>query len=185
LPRIFISTENIDGESEFDFPESQELWDVEHDLDRREFDKALAALKEMESSRNLRRPFWPTKLHARLMTLSVRVRRVAAEEEQDRSKREAMGALALTWADRVLSVLPENAEGLWYLDYHQFWLVRLQCLYARATGLTLRVTPDAPGQISRSTWRRPSSTASCSRSTPGWHAKETAVIRTLRVRIPA
>jgi hypothetical protein len=184
LPRIFISTENIDGKSEFDLPESQKLWDVERDLDRRQFDKALAALKDIESSRNLRRPFWPTKLHARLITLSVRVRRVAAEEEQDRSKREAMAASALTWADRVLSVLPENAESLWYLDYHQFWLVRLQCLYARATGLALRAAPDAPGANIALDLAQAELDRFLLPVNPGWHASETAVVKKLRVRIP-
>jgi hypothetical protein len=184
LPRVFVSAENVDGKSESDFPESQKLWDIAHDLDRREFDKALAGLKEMESSRNLRRPFWPTKLHAQLMTLAVRVRFIAAQEEQDRGRRETMAASALAWADRVLSVLPENAESLWYLDYHQFWLVRLQCLYARATGLSLRAAPDAPGANIALDLAQAELDRFLLAVNPGWHAKESAVIRTLRVRIP-
>ena len=114
-------------------------------LHERRFAEALAELDEMVASRNLRRPLLPLELHARLMTLPVRVRRIAAEEEQDRGRREAMAEAALTWADRVLSVLPENAEACWYLDYHRLWLVRLECLYARATGLTLRAIPDPAG----------------------------------------
>jgi hypothetical protein len=185
LPRVFISTENIDGKNEFDLGASQRLWDVEHDLERRQFDKALAALDEMAASINLRRPFWPTKLHAHLMTLSVKVRRIAAEEEQDRSRREAMAAAALTWADRMLSVLPENAESLWYLDYHQFWLVRLECLYVRATGLSLRAAPDAPGANIALDLAQAELDRFLLPVNPSWHASETAVVKKLRVRIPA
>jgi hypothetical protein len=95
------------------------------------------------SSVNLRRPLMPIKLHANLMTLALKVRRVAAEEEQDRSRREAMADAALKWTDRVLGVLPSNPEACWHLDYHQSWLVRLQCLYAGATDFALRAVPDA------------------------------------------
>ena len=118
------------------------------------------------------------------MTLAVRVRFIAAQEERDRGRRETMAASALAWADRVLSVLPENAESLWYLDYHQFWLVRLQCLYARATGLSLRAAPDAPGANIALDLAQAELDRFLLAVNPGWHAKESTVIRTLRVRIP-
>ena len=63
------------------------------------------------SSVNLRRPLMPIKLHAKLMTLAVKVRRVAAQEEQDRGRRQAMAEAALTWADRVPSVLPNSPQA--------------------------------------------------------------------------
>ena len=135
LPRAFISTENIDGKGESDFPQADRLWKIDRDITNRRFSEAIPALDEMVEPINLRRPFLPTRLHARLMTLCVRARRIAAEEEQDRGRRQAMAEAALGWADRVLSVLPQNPEGCWYLDTHQLWLVRLECLYARATGL--------------------------------------------------
>jgi hypothetical protein len=62
------------------------------------------------SSVNLRRPLMPIKLHAKLMTLAGKVRRVAAQEEQDRGRRQAMAEAALAWADRVPSVLPSKSR---------------------------------------------------------------------------
>jgi hypothetical protein len=107
----------------------------------------------------------------------VRVRRIAAEEEQDRGRREAMAEAALTWADRVLSVLPENAEAL-------LWLVRLQCLYARATGLTLRTSPDAAGARAALDLAQAELDRFLLPVNPHWHANESAVVRQLRVRVP-
>jgi len=79
--------------------------------------------------------------------------------------------------------LPQNAEGPWYLDGHEFWLVRLQCLYARHR---LRAAHRARcGRGPRSIRRRPSSTASSSPSMRIGTARRVAVVNTLRVRIPA
>jgi hypothetical protein len=185
LPRLFITTSNVDDKSEGNYPETEKLSAVEKDMRQRRFDDAIAVLDDMVASLNLRRPLLPLKLHARLLTLPVQARRMAAEEEQDRARREAMAAAALKWADRVLSALPTNAESLWYLDYHVFWLVRLQCLYARATGHALRAAPDAAaanaaldlaqGELDR--FLRPVN--------PHWHGNESAVVRNLRLRIPA
>ncbi|WP_154071573.1 leucine-rich repeat domain-containing protein [Bradyrhizobium lablabi] len=184
LPRAFISCEYIDGKGDTDFSESEKLWAVETSLDKRRFTEALAALDDMVSSLNLRRPLMPLKPHARLMALSVKVRRVAAEEEQDRPRREAMAEAALKWADRVLSVLPTNAEACWYLDYHQLWLVRLQCLYGRATGFTLRAVPDAPAANAALDLAQSELDRFLLPVNPDWHATESAVVRTLRIRIP-
>lgn len=185
LPRAFISTESIDGKIEFDFAETGKLFALERQLDQRRFAETITAVDEMTSSLNLRRPFLPTKVHAKLMMLAVKVRRVAAQEEQDRSRREAMAEAALRWADRVMSVLPASGESCWYLDYHQFWLTRLQCLYARASGHALRANPDATaanaaldlaqGELDR--FLLPINSI--------WHADESAVVKELRVRIPA
>ena len=184
LPRAFISCNQVDGRSESDFPESERLWAVDKMLYERRFAEALAELDEMVASRNLRRPLLPLELHARLMTLPVRVRRIAAEEEQDRGRREATAGAALTWADRVLSVLPENAEACWYLDYHRLWLVRLECLYARATGLTLRAIPDPAGARAALDLTQRELDRFLLPVNPHWHAGESAVIRELRVRVP-
>ena len=118
------------------------------------------------------------------MTLAVQVRRVAAEEEVERIRREAMAAAALGWADRVLSILPENAEACWYLDYHTLWLVRLQCLYARATGLTLRAAPDPAGARAALDLAQRELDGFLLSVNPHWHAKESAIVRQLRVRVP-
>lgn len=184
LPRVFISTEYIDGKSESDFPQGERLRDLERDLDRRRFAETIAALDEMVAPLNLRRPFLPTRIHARLMTLCVKARRMAAEEEQDRGRREALAGAALAWADRVLSVLPVNAESLWYLDYHQLWLVRLQCLYARASGFALRAVPDAAGANAALDTAQSELDRFLLPVNPHWHADETANVKTLRVRIP-
>ena len=184
LPRAFISCEKVEGKSGYDFPESDRLSAVDKKLSERRFAEALAELDEMVASRNLRRPLLPLELHTKLMTLAVRVRRIAAEEEQDRGRREAMAEAALTWADRVLSVLPENAEACWYLDYHKLWLVRLQCLYARATGLTLRTSPDAAGARAALDLAQAELDRFLLPVNPHWHANESAVVRQLRVRVP-
>ena len=130
------------------------------------------------SSVNLRRPLMPIKLHAKLMTLAVKVRRVAAQEEQDRGRRQAMAEAALR-ADGVPSALPRNPEACWYLDYHQPWLVRLQCRYGRATGFALRAAPDA--SAANAARARPLPAPSQSH----WRGNESAVVRGLRVRTPA
>ena len=85
---------------------------MDKSLDQRRFTEALSALDDMMSSVNLRRALMPIKLHANLMTLALKVRRVAAEEEQDRSRREAMADAALKWTDRVLGVLASNNAAL-------------------------------------------------------------------------
>ena len=90
----------------------------------------------------------------------------------------------LSWADRVLSVLPENAEACWYLDYHKLWLVRLQCLYARATGLTLRTSPNAAGARAALDLAQAELDRFLLPVNPHWHANESAVVRQLRVRVP-
>jgi hypothetical protein len=108
----------------------------------------------------------PIKLHAKLMTLAVKVRRVAVEEEQDRSRREAMAEAALKWADRVLSVLPGNPEACWYLDYHQLWLVRLQCLLAERPASRSARCPMHRPRLPLSISPKASSTGSCCRSIP-------------------
>jgi hypothetical protein len=184
LPRAFISCNEVDGKSESGFPESERLWEVDKKLRERRFTEALAELDEMVASRNLRRPLLPLELHAKLMTLAVRVRRIAAEEEQDRGRREAMAEAALTWADRVLSVLPENAEACWYLDYHKLWLVRLECLYARATGLALRAAPDPAGARAALDLAQGELDRFLLPINPHWHADESAVVRQLRARVP-
>jgi hypothetical protein len=184
LPRAFISCQYVDGKSESDFPESERLSAVEKNFRDRRFAEALAGLDEMVASRNLRRPLLPLELHAKLLTLPAQVRRVAAEEEQDRGRREAMAEAALKWADRVLSVLPENAEACWYLDYHALWLVRLQCLYARATGLALRADPDGAGARAALDLAQGELDRFLLPVNPHWHANESAVVRQLRVRVP-
>lgn len=184
LPRAFITCENIEGKSGFDFPESERLSAVSNKLEQRRFAEALAELDDIAASRNLRRPLLPLELHAKLLTLAVQVRRVAAEEEQNRGRREAMAEAALTWADRVLSILPENAEACWYLDYHKLWLVRLQCLYARATGLTLRASPDAAAARAALDLAQNELDRFLLPVNPHWHGKESAIVRQLRVRVP-
>jgi hypothetical protein len=184
LPRVFISSEYIGGRSEFDFAESEKLWALERELDNRRFREAIAGLDEMTSSLNLRRPFLPSKVHARLMALAVKARRVAAQEEQDRSRREDMAEAALKWAERVMSVLPENAESCWYLDYHQFWLTRLQCLYARASGYALRSNPDAAAANAALDLTQSELDRFLLPINSSWHANEGAVVKELRARIP-
>jgi hypothetical protein len=184
LPRAFISSQYVDGKSDFDLPEYQRLSDIDNRFRRRQFTEALADLDDMAAARNLRRPFLPLDLHAKLMTLAVEVRRVAAEEDQDRGRREAMAEAALSWADRVLSVLPENAEACWYLDYHRLWLVRLQCLYARATGLTLRAAPDPAAARAALDLAQRELDRFLLPVNPHWHGNETALVRQLRARVP-
>ena len=184
LPRVFISCDYVDGKGDTDLPELEKLRDVERSVDQRRFTEALAALDDMVSSLNLRRPLMPIKPHARLMTLAVKVRRVAAQEEQDRARRETMAEAALTWADRVLSVLPGNPEACWYLDHHQLWLVRLQCLYGRATGFALRAAPDASAANAALDLAQSELDRFLLPINPSWHGNESAVVRTLRVRVP-
>jgi Leucine rich repeat len=183
LPRAFISTERVDGKDDSEFPQSERLWKIDGDVTHRRFTEAIAALDEMVAPINLRRPFLPSKLHAMLMTLCVRARRSAAEEEQDRGRRSAMAESALGWADRVLSVLPQNPESCWYLDHNQSWLVRLECLYARATGLSLRETPDAAA--AKAALDTAQSELDRFPINPEWHSTESAIVRELRARIPA
>jgi hypothetical protein len=185
LPRAFISCEAIDKRSDTDFPESERLRAIDRKIEQRQFAVAIAALDEMASSLNLRRPFLPSRLHARLMTLCVRARWVAAQEEQDRGRRQEMADATLTWAERVLSVLPQNPESCWYLDAHQFWLVRLQCLYARATAYALRAEPDATAAKTALDTAQGELDRFLLPVNPHWHGNESAVVRTLRVRIPA
>jgi len=184
LPRAFISCQYVDGKSDFDIPEYERLSAIDNQFRQRRFTEALAALDDMAAARNLRRPFLPLDLHAKLLTLAVEVRRVAAEEEQDRGRREAMAEATLSWADRVLSILPENAEACWYLDYHKLWLVRLQCLYGRATGLTLRATPDPAAARAALDLAQRELDRFLLPVNPHWHGKETAIVRQLRVRVP-
>jgi hypothetical protein len=184
LPRAFISCAHLDDKSDVDFPESDRLSAVDESLTQRRFDDALSALDDMVASLNLRRPLMPIDSHARLMTLAVEVRRVAAEEEQNRGRREAMAEAALKWADRVLSVLPANAEACWYLDYHKLWLVRLQCLYARATGCSLRAVPDTSAANAALDLAQSELDRFLLSVNPHWHGNESAVVRNLRIRIP-
>ena len=95
LPRAFISCERIDDRIDSDFPESETLREIDRKDDHRQFAEAITALDEVASSLNLRRPFLPSRLHARLMTLCVRARWIAAQEEQDRGRRRAMAEAAL------------------------------------------------------------------------------------------
>jgi hypothetical protein len=185
LPRAFISCANVEGKSDWDFPEHEQLNAVEKSLKQLRFEEALAALDAVASSLNLRRPLLPRKLHAKLLTLCVRGRRSAAEAERDRDRREAMADAATRWADRVLTVLPSNAEACWYLDYHEFWLVRLQCLYARAIGLALGTKPDPAGANAALDLAQSELDRFLLPVNAHWHANETAVVRNLRIRIPA
>jgi hypothetical protein len=180
LPRTFISCDSV----EFDCPEAAKLEPVEQSFRQRRFPEAISRLDDMVSSLNLRRPLMPIQLHAKLMTLSVRVPRAAAEEEQDRARRETLAEAALKSADRVLSILPGNAEACWYLDYHQLWLVRLQCLYARASGLALRAVPDAAAANAALDLAQNELDRFLRPVNPSWHSNETAIIRNLRVRMP-
>lgn len=184
LPRAFISCENVDDKSQFDFPEYERLRTADGHFGQRRFTEALAELDDMAAARNLRRPLLPLDLHAKLMTLAVQVRRVAAEDQEDRGRREAMAAAALAWTDRVLSILPENAEACWYLDYHKLWLVRLQCLYARATGLMLRAAPDPAGARAALDLAQRELDRFLLPVNSHWHAKESAIVRQLRIRVP-
>ena len=184
LPRVFISADTIEGKSDTDHPESQKLWDIDSSIRQRHFDVAIAAIDAMVASLNLRRPLLPLKLHARLMTLAVKARRIAALEETDRPRREAMAEATLKWADRVLSALPANAEALWYLDYHAFWLVRLECLYGRATGHALRASPDAAAATAALDLAQSELNRFLGPVNPHWQGNESAIIQNLRLRIP-
>jgi hypothetical protein len=186
LPRAFISSDKVDGKSESDFPEWERLRTVEGDLRQGRFAEAITALDEMVSSLDLCRPLLPARLHAKLMTLSVRARArgVAAEKEQDRGRREAMAEAALKWADRVLSILPTNTEACWYLDHHEFWLVRLQCLYSRSIGLALRAVPDAAAANAALDLAQSELDRFLQPINSTWHANESAIVKQLRVRIP-
>ena len=84
----------------------------------------------------------------------------------------------------MLSVLPQNAEGLWYLDGHGFWLVRLQCLYACGTGFALRTEPDAAAAKAALDTAQSELDRFLKPVKAHWHGKESAVVNTLRVRIP-
>jgi hypothetical protein len=95
-----------------------------------------------------------------------------------------MAEAALHWADRVLSVLPANAESCWYLDYNKFWLVRLQCLYARAIGSALRATPDAAAATAALDLAQSELDRFLLPINPSWHGNESAGVRYLRARIP-
>ena len=180
LPRAFISCDSV----EFASPEAEKLEAVEQSLRQRHFSAAISLLDDLASSLNLRRPLMPIQLHAKLMTLLVRVPRAAAEEEQDRARRQTLAEATLKSADRVLSILPANAEACWYLDYHLLWLVRLQCLYARASGLALRAVPDAAAANAALDLAQSELDRFLRPINPSWHGNETANIRNLRVRIP-
>jgi len=184
LPRAFVTCEQVDGRSNYESPENDRLMEIERQVDRRQFAEAIPALDEIAASVNLRRPLLPSKLHARLMTMCVRARWIAAQEEQDGGRRHALAEAALVWANRVLSVLPQNLESLWYLDAHQYWLVRLQCLYARATAFALRAEPDAAAAKAALDAAQAELDRFLLPVNPHWHGKESAVVTMLRVRIP-
>lgn len=184
LPRAFVSTQNIDHKTEFELAASERLQAIQTQLDRRRFAEAIPALDRMTSSIDLRRSFLPSEVHAKLMSLAVRARSLATDDEQDRSRREALAEAALHWADRVLSVLPANAESCWYLDYNKFWLVRLQCLYARAIGSALHATPDAAAATAALDLAQSELDRFLLPINPSWHGNESAGVRYLRGRIP-
>jgi hypothetical protein len=73
LPRAFISCDSV----EFASPEAEKLEAVEQSLRQRHFSAAISLLDDLASSLNLRRPLMPIQLHAKLMTLLVRVPRAA------------------------------------------------------------------------------------------------------------
>ena len=184
LPRAFITCSKVDGKSDYEFPEDDRLGAIGRSLDQRRFEDATAALDDMVSSLNLRRPLLSVNLHTKLLTLCVRTRRLASEAEQDRGRRQAMAEEALKWADRVLSILPQNAEACWYLDYHALWLVRLQCIYARAVGLALRASPDAGGANAALDLAQSELDRFLLPVNAHWHGNESAVVGNLRIRIP-
>jgi hypothetical protein len=184
LPRAFVSTQHIEGKTEFELAASERLQAIQTQLDQRRFAEAIAALDKVTSSLDLRRSFLPSEVHAKLMSLAVRARSLATDDEQDRSRREALAEAALHWADRVLSVLPANAESCWYLDYNKFWLVRLQCLYARAIGSALRATPDAAAATAALDLAQSELDRFLLPINPSWHGNESAGVRYLRARIP-
>jgi hypothetical protein len=72
------------------------------------------------SSVNLHRSLMPIKLHAKLMTLAGKVRRVAAREEQDRGRRQAMAEAALAWpiACRVFCQVVRKRAGISTITSH-------------------------------------------------------------------
>jgi len=90
----------------------------------------------------------------------------------------------LKWAERVMSVLPANPESCWYLNSHQFWLTRLQCLYARASGHALRSNPDAAAANAALDLAQSELDRFLLPIDSSWHANESAVVKQLRVRIP-
>ena len=57
-------------------------------------------------------------------------------------------------------------------------------LYARATGLTLRATPDPAGARAALDLAQSELDRFLLPVNPHWHAGESAVIRELRVRVP-
>jgi hypothetical protein len=156
---------------------------VDKSLDQRRFTEALSALDDMMSSVNLRRPLMPIKLHANLMTLALKVRRVAAEEEQDRSRREAMADAALKWTDRVLGVLPSNPEACISTIISLGWFACNASMPVRPTSRCARCPMHRP--------RRAALNLAQSELdrfllpvNPSWHGNGSAAVRTLRVRIP-
>jgi hypothetical protein len=185
-PRLFISCDCLDRKSSWE--RHEQLDAVEKNAEQGRIDEALTELDVLTGSLNLRRPLLPIGPHAKLLTLCVKIRRDAAEAAQDTARRQAMAEAAAEWADRVLSILPRNAEACWYLDHAKLWRVRLQCLYAKTAGLALSEKPDVKGahaaldlaqsEIDRfllpSTELRPWH----------WHSTESACVRNLRVRIP-
>ena len=62
--------------------------------------------------------------------------------------------------------------------------MRLQCLYARATGLTLRAAPDPAGARAALDLAQRELDRFLLPVNPHWHAKESAIVRQLRVRVP-
>ena len=62
--------------------------------------------------------------------------------------------------------------------------MRLQCLYARATGLTLRAAPDPAGARAALDLAQRELDRFPLPVNPHWHAKESAIVRQLRVRVP-
>jgi hypothetical protein len=184
LPRVFISCQAIEGKSDWDFPEDKQLRAIEDKAGHGRIDESLAELDDLTGSLNLRRPLLTIGLHEKLLTLCVKIRRQAAEAERDKARRQALAEAAAKWADRVLSILPRNAEACWYLDYHKLWLARLQCLYAKATGLALSEKPDAKGAQAALDQAQAEIDRFLLPINSHWHSTESARVQTLRVRIP-
>lgn len=165
LPRAFISCQYVDGKSDFDFPEYERLSAVDNHSRQRRFAQALAELDDMAAARNLRRALLPLELHAKLLTLPLQVRRVAAEEEQDRGRREAMAEAAFDMGGSRAFHPARECRGL--------LVSRLSQALAGAAQMPLcpRHRPRTPRRsrrrrrAPRSILRKASSTASCSPST--------------------
>jgi hypothetical protein len=179
-PHLFITCDHLDGKRNWDGDEQLDA--IENNAGQGRISEAIAGLDDLTSSLNLRRPLLPVGLHAKLLTLCVKIFGDAAEAARDKVRRQEMAEAAVKWADRVLSILPRNVEACWYLDSHELWRVRLQCLYAKAAGLALCDRRDIKGahaaldlaQSEIDHFLLPSHS----------HGKESARVQTLRARIP-